>query len=119
MSTELARVGQVSTEIAEVRSVIVQPQKQPAVFLESFLLFFFVFSFVCVAAVTLAKEISNKGSHKDVASRFPAMPCPKCRFFNNNPHLRCAVHPTVTMTDRASSCVDYTPRQVKQRSLDV
>lgn len=116
MRIELARVELVNTEIAEVRSVNGQPLKQPAVFLESFLLFFFVFSFVCVAAVTLAKEISNKVSHKDVEARFPTMPCPKCRFFNNNPHLRCAVHPTTTMTERASSCVDYTPRQVKQRS---
>lgn len=35
------------------------------------------------------------------------IPCSKCRFFNQNPYMRCAVHPTKAQTSRAINCSDY------------
>jgi hypothetical protein len=33
--------------------------------------------------------------------------CPGCRYFSNNHYLRCALQPTIVMTDRSIDCHDY------------
>lgn len=38
------------------------------------------------------------------------VPCRNCRFFQNNPYLRCAVNPATALTDKASDCSDYCPQ---------
>ena len=43
-------------------------------------------------------------------SSFSQSPCRKCRFFSNNPFLKCAVHPTIVLTKEANNCTDYNPR---------
>ncbi|MBD2306441.1 hypothetical protein H6G17_13065 [Chroococcidiopsis sp. FACHB-1243] len=45
----------------------------------------------------------------EIAS-FSQSPCRKCRFFFNNPFLKCAVHPTIVLTKEANNCADYNPR---------
>src|SRR5690349_15923100 len=46
---------------------------------------------------------------RDVStSLYPAnVPCRHCRFFNNNPYLKCTVRPTIAMTGEAINCSDY------------
>jgi hypothetical protein len=39
--------------------------------------------------------------------------CERCRFFNNNPHLKCAVHPSKVLTSEAKNCSDYSPHSQK------
>lgn len=39
------------------------------------------------------------------------LPCRDCRFFNNNSHLKCAVHPSTALTEQAINCSDYWPQQ--------
>ncbi|MEA5507247.1 hypothetical protein VB735_29975 [Halotia wernerae UHCC 0503] len=34
-------------------------------------------------------------------------PCSKCRYFNNNLYLKCAVQPEKVMTKEAKDCQDY------------
>lgn len=34
-------------------------------------------------------------------------PCKKCRFFSNNPYIKCAVHPYMALTQKAINCSDY------------
>jgi hypothetical protein len=46
-----------------------------------------------------------KSSEKD------KLPCRNCQYFNSNYHLKCAVHPSDVLTDRASDCRDL---QIKQ-----
>ncbi|WP_414620393.1 hypothetical protein [Calothrix sp. CCY 0018] len=36
-------------------------------------------------------------------------PCSKCRYFNNNSYLKCAVQPEKVMTKEAKDCQDYCP----------
>lgn len=43
------------------------------------------------------------------ARRMHAIPCPRCRFFSNNTHLKCCVHPHVVMTESACGCRDFEP----------
>ena len=46
------------------------------------------------------------------ASLYPAnVPCRHCRFFNNNPYLKCTVRPTTAMTGEAIDCSDFQNRQ--------
>lgn len=35
------------------------------------------------------------------------MPCANCRFFKNNPYLKCAVQPAKVLTSQAHNCQDY------------
>ncbi|MGF1482496.1 MAG: hypothetical protein ACFB4I_23970 [Cyanophyceae cyanobacterium] len=34
-------------------------------------------------------------------------PCLNCRFFRNNPYLKCAVHPSKVLSAEAKDCPDY------------
>lgn len=48
--------------------------------------------------------------------RFPKIrihrknPCSKCRYFNDNAYLKCAVQPEKVMTKEAKDCQDYCPQ---------
>ncbi|MCU0534112.1 MAG: hypothetical protein MUD14_09475 [Hydrococcus sp. Prado102] len=37
--------------------------------------------------------------------------CENCRFFNNNPYVKCAIHPSKVLTAQAKDCADYSPRE--------
>ena len=33
--------------------------------------------------------------------------CPQCHYFSNNSYIRCVLHPSNVLTDRAVDCRDY------------
>jgi hypothetical protein len=70
------------------------------------------------AWAALAYVISDtwKTNRKEVESNssLSQSPCKKCRFFNSNPYIKCAVHPHVAMTQAAQDCADYQPRSPKK-----
>lgn len=37
------------------------------------------------------------------------LPCQKCEFFCSNNYLKCAVQPSMVMTEEAKNCSDYSP----------
>lgn len=41
---------------------------------------------------------------------FHKFPCRSCRYFANNPHLKCAVQPENALTLRSLNCSDYCPQ---------
>lgn len=60
---------------------------------------------------------SAKSSHKkggkssfNILQRFAPLSCRKCPFFNNNSHLKCAVHPVRVGNVKAKNCSDYWQR---------
>ncbi|NJR49327.1 MAG: hypothetical protein HC780_06895 [Leptolyngbyaceae cyanobacterium CSU_1_3] len=69
------------------------------------------------AWAALAYVISDtwKTSRKKVESNssLSQSPCKKCRFFNSNPYIKCAVNPHIAMTKAAQDCADYQPRSLK------
>lgn len=67
------------------------------------------------AAVVCVISDSWKLSRKDVTTHKQAaqLPCKKCRFFSNNPYMKCAVNPYTAMTKAAMDCPDYLPRERK------
>lgn len=36
--------------------------------------------------------------------------CENCQFFDNNPYLKCALHPSKVLSPEAKDCSDYSPR---------
>jgi len=41
---------------------------------------------------------------------FHKFPCRSCRYFEDNPYLKCAVHPDNALTVRSLNCSDYCPQ---------
>lgn len=41
------------------------------------------------------------------------VPCKNCRFYSNNHYLKCAVQPSMVMTDEAKNCCEYSPKNDK------
>jgi hypothetical protein len=35
-------------------------------------------------------------------------PCQNCQYYTDNPYIKCAVHPTIAMTEAAKDCSDHT-----------
>lgn len=42
--------------------------------------------------------------------RLHRLPCRNCQFFTNNAYLKCAVNPTLVLTEKAFDCSDYSPK---------
>lgn len=61
------------------------------------------------------KILKTAGVSKKVSSQlaaiqsFQQIPCSKCRYFNSNPYLKCAVNPSTVLSDKAIECSEYNP----------
>lgn len=52
---------------------------------------------------------------------FPAkvlhkLPCKNCSFYSNNHYLKCAVNPSIVLTEEAMNCSEYSPSNKKPSS---
>ena len=43
------------------------------------------------------------------------LPCQNCEFFCSNNYLKCAVQPSMVMTEEAKNCSDYSPKSKSNR----
>ncbi|RMF66737.1 MAG: hypothetical protein D6742_09235 [Cyanobacteria bacterium J069] len=41
------------------------------------------------------------------ARQMHQVPCPECRFFTGDYHLKCTVHPDRALSEAAANCADY------------
>ncbi|MEH2164121.1 MAG: hypothetical protein V7K38_24485 [Nostoc sp.] len=41
------------------------------------------------------------------------LPCQNCRFYSNNHYLKCAVNPSIVLTEEAMNCSEYSPSNKK------
>ncbi|MEH2067527.1 MAG: hypothetical protein V7K47_05050 [Nostoc sp.] len=41
------------------------------------------------------------------------VPCKNCRFYSNNNYLKCAVNPSIVLTEEAMNCSEYSPNKRK------
>jgi len=41
------------------------------------------------------------------------VPCKNCRFYSNNHYLKCAVQPSIVLTDEAKDCSEYSAKNDK------
>lgn len=67
--------------------------------------------FGLIFLISLLLEISWRLHHrkpKIILSRpFPQIPCYHCRYFQENPYLKCAVNPSKVLTLEAMDCLDF------------
>lgn len=54
--------------------------------------------------LNLKKNVRNRFT---TLQRVKQMPCANCRYFKNNPYLKCAVQPAKVLTQDAHNCSDY------------
>lgn len=59
----------------------------------------------------------SKKLQRELSLASCAIPCRGCRYFNNNPYLKCTVNPTVVLTEAALDCSDYNPADKKSSLL--
>ena len=57
-----------------------------------------------MSASPIWKVARKKRSH---SNPYQQIPCRNCKFFSNNPSLKCAVRPTTVLTEQALNCSDY------------
>jgi hypothetical protein len=71
----------------------------------------FVFSWV-VFLLTL-RYIRTRLDDKMVftINNLHKVPCKNCRFFSNNHYLKCAVQPSIVLTEEAIDCCEYSPKK--------
>jgi hypothetical protein len=65
------------------------------------------------AGILIIFQISRKREQSlasNFLSRLHQIPCMNCHFYCMNPHLKCAVNPSVVLTRQAIDCPDYRPR---------
>ncbi len=93
----------VSSAVTKPEGVITTPNE--VLFLISFCyviaLAIFILMLLDVGKVAIAKIA--------ILNPFCKFPCSNCRFFTNNYHLLCAVHPSIVFTKQAFDCSDYHP----------
>ncbi|MBD2776695.1 hypothetical protein [Iningainema tapete] len=41
------------------------------------------------------------------------VPCKNCQYFSNNRYLKCAIQPSIVLTEQAKDCSDYCPKTNK------
>lgn len=51
------------------------------------------------------------GDEMLMIEHFHQLPCRNCRYFTNNPYLKCAVQPSTALTIQALNCSDYCPQK--------
>lgn len=76
----------------------------PIVLLFSWVLFFLILQKIRTF-LDNKMVFSVKGLHK--------VPCKNCRFYSNNHYLKCAVQPSLVLTEEAQDCSEYSPRNGK------
>lgn len=71
--------------------------------------------FICIVTLSITSwilykliQVGIKIKDKDISVSpvFPP-PCRNCQFYDKNPYLKCAVHPSWVFTEHATNCVDY------------
>lgn len=76
----------------------------------------FVGFVICWAAIFLMLSKRVRLARKEVAINIKSLeqiPCKNCNFYSNDPHLKCAVNPSVVMTEKAVDCTDYCAKDNK------
>lgn len=72
-----------------------------------FFLWTTIFSIIILALVKILYKLEVLKTYNLSVFSHSHIPCQKCIFFNDNIHLKCAVHPHSAFTKQAIDCSDY------------
>ena len=76
--------------------------------------------FVTALAFLFFKQVKYRKEryHRTATiKRLSSIPCYKCKFFDNNQQLPCAVQPSMVLTEQAFDCSDYTLNAVSRNTF--
>jgi len=48
-----------------------------------------------------------------IINRLKKVPCQNCQYYSNNHYLKCAIQPSIVMTEEAKNCSEFLPEQSK------
>lgn len=105
----------------EVKNNDVTPKNQSHLTLEgitsNYIMFWGIFGFViCWAAIFFMLSKRVRFNRKEVVvdiKTIHQIPCRNCKFYSNDPHLKCAVNPSTVLTEQAINCSDYCAKEPK------
>lgn len=101
--------------IMVAESKVVSPSIERAEKLNSPLEIFFIWVSVIYIIGWISYQIIQGWGTKKIEtisiSSCSQAPCKNCKFYHRDPHLKCAVHPSLVMTDLARDCIDYCEEQ--------
>jgi hypothetical protein len=66
--------------------------------------------FAVIGGIVIFQKLSTQEHGRKVSRKAS---CKKCRFFSNNKYLKCAVQPTIVLTEEAKNCPEYQPKEKK------
>jgi hypothetical protein len=97
----------------KTKSITIQPSNLPAPSqqrienLDTALLLttsLMIFSAICILIYAYFSKSRKYSSNFNLLH---SVPCRRCKYFSNNVHLKCTIHPTTAMTKQAIDCRDY------------
>ncbi|MBD2242298.1 hypothetical protein [Nostoc sp. FACHB-888] len=74
----------------------------PVGFIISWMVFFLILRKIR-AFIDYKMVFPSKAIHK--------LPCKNCSFYSNNHYLKCAVNPSIVLTEEAINCSEYSPNK--------
>ncbi len=81
-----------------------QPIKEPN--MDAVTINLMIFSII---SILICVNISKIWQYSSRANPCKKIPCRRCRYFSDNPFLKCTLHPVTTLTKQAVDCRDYCP----------
>jgi hypothetical protein len=107
----------------QVKSIAIQPSS-PAITLsqqriENLDIAFYAVVYLAIFSMIGILISANIPKDWQYSFRFGShdkIPCRRCRYFSDNPFLKCALHPANTLTKQAIDCRDYCPHN-KEKSI--
>jgi hypothetical protein len=79
--------------------------------------FLIVITFVMFSgiAASIYAFIPKRKQHSIIFKPRYKFLCYRCRYFGDNPYLKCALHPVTVLTEQAVDCIDYDPNSEAKR----
>lgn len=78
-------------------------------------------SFVVISAISVAiyAVLPKRVQSHSFSLKLPLKaPCQHCRYFSQNPYLKCTLHPSTVLTKQAIDCLDYCPSNKLNRAKE-
>ncbi|AFZ21530.1 hypothetical protein [Allocoleopsis franciscana] len=76
------------------------------------LFYLFILLLIVIFVERIGGKFFRKTTKVKTNAQLKPLPCESCRFFIDNPHLKCAVHPAKALTPLALNCQDYHPDSI-------
>lgn len=96
-----------SAEGAPVREVLTTPLEVLLIVWFTAPLGFMFVAWIVFSIKQLFPRCSAPSAHTYLITKPMESPCSSCRFFSHNAYLKCAVHPSIALTQKAANCSNF------------